>query len=67
MARRCEKCLKKPIVMGIKRKLRGHLNPTGKKHRLPNLQWFKDPETGKRLKLCTNCIHAYFKAAKAKS
>lgn len=51
--------------MGITRKLRGHSNPTGSRHRLPNLQIFTDPETGKRYKWCTECIHAYFKSAKA--
>lgn len=65
MSRVCQKCKKKPIVMGIRKKLRGHYNPTGKRTRKPNLQWFKDPETGKRYKLCTKCIHAYFKQAKA--
>lgn len=65
MARVCQKCGKKSIVMGITRKLRGHINPTGKRRKLPNLQVFTDPQTGKRYKWCTECIHAYFKSAKA--
>ena len=56
--------------MGGKRKLlRGHYNPTTKKRRRPNLQWFRLPEdtkghkAGERVLSCTKCMKAYAKVS----
>ncbi|MBI4158396.1 MAG: 50S ribosomal protein L28 [Candidatus Yanofskybacteria bacterium] len=59
---RCPKCGKKP-VRAVKRKLlRGHYNPTKVYRQKPNLQWAL--VSGKRVKICTDCIKTLNKVRK---
>lgn len=68
---RCPRCGKKPMMVTTRKLLRGHYNPTSRSRRYPNLQWTKiNPEqakalgaSGKRIKLCTDCIKTLNKAA----
>jgi ribosomal protein L28 len=53
--KKCAICQKKSKKAGIRKKLRGHYNPTGKRKQLPNLQWVKLPD-GKRIRICTKCL-----------
>ncbi len=70
--KKCPICQKKSIMVGRFVKFRAtKYNPTGKKRKQPNLQWFTfaDKETipcigkkdlscfaNKRVKICTKCI-----------
>ncbi len=51
----CPVCKKVSRMGGVRKLLRGHYNPTTKRKRHPNLQWYALP-SGKRLKICTSCL-----------
>ena len=55
MARQCEICGKKGVMVWRLKKLRGKYNPTIKKRKHPNLQWVT-LTSGKRVKACAKCI-----------
>ncbi|MDO8558016.1 MAG: hypothetical protein Q7S09_02380 [bacterium] len=57
MAKSCVICGKTSYMGVVRRLLRGHYNPTAKKRKYPNLQWFA-VSNGKRVKACTKCIRA---------
>lgn len=57
----CALCGKTSNMGGYLVKLRGKFNPTKKKRRYPNLQWFK-PLNGSRVLACTKCIKAKSRA-----
>ena len=57
MAKVCEICGKKSVMVQKRVKLRGKYNPTIKKRKYPNLQWLRLP-SGKRILACTKCIKA---------
>lgn len=60
MPRQCKLCNKSPKVFIERKLLRGHYNPTKKSFKYPNLQWAVLP-SGKRQKICTNCIKTIYK------
>ncbi|MBI3588989.1 MAG: 50S ribosomal protein L28 [Candidatus Liptonbacteria bacterium] len=53
--RKCEICGKSSAMMGTRKLLRGHYNPTNRSRKYPNLQKTKLPN-GKRILACTQCI-----------
>jgi len=55
MEKICSICQKKSAMSVTLVKLRGKYNPTAKKRKYPNLQWFKLP-SGKRVLACAKCI-----------
>jgi len=57
MARVCQICGKGSQVVQKRVKLRGKYNPTTKKRKKPNLQWFT-LSNGKRVLACAKCIKA---------
>jgi len=57
MAKVCEICGKKSVVVTVRKKLRGKYNPTTKRRKYPNLQWVRLPN-GKRVRACAKCIKA---------
>jgi ribosomal protein L28 len=61
MSRQCQMCGKGYIMSTTRKLLRGKYNPTSKKRKYPNLQWTKD-KSGKRVKVCTQCIRTIHKA-----
>ena len=66
MAKECQICGKKGIMVWRRIKLRGKYNPTTKRKQKPNLQWVKIPLdtkklaykkfAGKRILACAKCI-----------
>lgn len=54
--KKCAICQKGPIMVVRRVKLRGKYNPTTKKRKKPNLQWFK-LKSGKRILVCTSCLN----------
>ena len=60
--RRCSLCGKGSRIVGKRRLLRGHYNPTSKSRKYPNLQWAK--VKGVRKLICTNCLKTLHKQAK---
>ncbi|PIQ92028.1 MAG: hypothetical protein COV69_03915 [Parcubacteria group bacterium CG11_big_fil_rev_8_21_14_0_20_39_14] len=61
MAKQCQICGKKSVLVWRRKKLRGKYNPTSKKRKYPNLQWIRLP-SGKRVKACAKCIKRLYKA-----
>jgi ribosomal protein L28 len=59
---RCQICGKTSIVGGTTKKLRGHINPTGKKWKRANIQHVT--VQGKRIRACTRCIRTLEKQGK---
>jgi len=63
----CTICGKQSAVGGKRKLLRGHYNPTTKRRRRPNLQWFRLSEpragrkAGERILVCTKCMKAFSK------
>lgn len=55
MARQCEICGKKRMLVTTVLKLRGKYNPTSQRKQKPNLQWFR-LSSGKRILACRKCI-----------
>lgn len=65
MARQCEICGKKGMMVWRRKKLRGKYNPTVKQKQQPNLQWVRVPIgikkepfkkfAGKRVLVCRKC------------
>jgi ribosomal protein L28 len=65
MARECQICGKKGILVQRRKKLRGKYNPTVKQKQQPNLQWARVPLdikreaykkfAGKRALMCAKC------------
>jgi len=64
MAKICAICKKGSVIMGTRRLLRGHYNPTKRSRKYPNLQWARLPASrqggpsGGRVKICTRCLKA---------
>ena len=65
MARICQICGKKGVVIQKRKKLRGKYNPTVKVRKYPNLQWVH-LSNGKRVKACAKCIKALTKKGQVK-
>jgi len=57
MAKACPICKKGSVIMGTRRLLRGHYNPTKRSRKYPNLQWAR-LSSGGRVKICTRCLKA---------
>ncbi len=55
--RQCSICGKGSIMRASRNKLRGKYNPTPKKRKYPNLQYYT-LLNGKRVLLCTRCLKA---------
>ncbi len=67
MARQCQICEKKGLIVWRRKKLRGKYNPTVKRKQQPNLQWVQVPlnlktkkqefkkAEGKRVSVCSKC------------
>jgi ribosomal protein L28 len=53
--KQCAICKKGSIIVYKRKKLRGKYNPTNKKRKKPNLQWFS-LSSQKRILVCTKCI-----------
>ncbi len=51
---RCQMCDKTSLKVGLTKKLRGHINPTVKQWRKPNLQW--TTLDGKKIRVCVKCL-----------
>jgi len=74
MARQCEICGKKGMIVWTRKKLRGKYNPTAKRKQQPNLQWVKVPLdierkiykkfAGKRVLMCSKCRKTMLKPLK---
>lgn len=64
--RACERCGKSSKQGGTRKLLRGHYNPTASGKKRANLQWGKDPATGKRVRVCTACLRTFSKTRKPK-
>ena len=69
MAVKCPMCSKGSRMATYRVLLRGNYNPTGKHRQKPNLQWARLPAdkaglTGKRIRICTDCIKTLQKTAK---
>lgn len=65
--RACERCGKSSILSGTRKLLRAHYNPTTYGKKRANLQWGKNPLTGKRLLVCTSCLRTFSKTRKPKA
>ncbi len=52
--RQCFLCKKGSIIVGSRKLLRGHYNPTGTSRKYPNLQWAK--VKGVRKLICVQCL-----------
>ena len=71
MAKFCQICKKRGMLVVKRKKLRGKYNPTIKRRKKPNLQWVLIPKeiekkkfrkfAGKRILACTKCIKAMAK------
>ena len=58
--RHCELCEKTSRMVGTRKLLRGHYNPTNWTRKYPNLQRTTTP-AGERVLACTNCIKTFSK------
>jgi ribosomal protein L28 len=58
--RHCELCGKTSRMVGTRKLLRGHYNPTNWSRKYPNLQKTKTP-SGEKALACTNCIKTFSK------
>lgn len=65
--RACALCEKSSKGGGTRKLLRGHYNPTAYGKKRANLQYAKDPKTGKRMLVCTKCIRTLSKVRKPKA
>jgi ribosomal protein L28 len=59
---KCQICGKTSRVTTTTKKLRGHMNPTGKAWKRANIQWTR--VDGKRIRACTRCIRTLAKKGK---
>jgi ribosomal protein L28 len=59
---KCQICGKTSRMGGLTKKLRGHVNPTAKKWKKPNIQ--KVTVNGKTIRACTRCIRTLAKQGK---
>jgi ribosomal protein L28 len=64
--RHCAKCGKGSKMVGHRKLLRGHYNPTNWSRKYPNLQKKRMPD-GLRSLICTGCIKTLSKTIKPKS
>ncbi len=62
--RKCQLCQKNYNISIRRVKLRGHYNPTTKVKQKANLQWFKLPNSNKRIKICMSCRKSLLKTLK---
>ncbi|MBI4193314.1 MAG: 50S ribosomal protein L28 [Candidatus Colwellbacteria bacterium] len=53
--RKCSLCGKGSVIRSQRVKVRSAYNPTPRKRKYPNLQWFRSA-SGERLLACTQCI-----------
>jgi len=60
---KCEICGKTSVMGGLTKKLRGRINPTGKRWKRANIQGAT--VNGKKIKACTRCIRTLNKNGKA--
>ena len=60
----CELCGKGSKMVGHRKLLRGHYNPTNWTRKYPNLQKTTLPD-GKKVLICTQCMRTLAKKAKA--
>ncbi|HCX45173.1 TPA: hypothetical protein DGT35_01065 [Patescibacteria group bacterium] len=60
--RQCEICKKGSRMVGKRKLLRGHYNPTNWTRKQPNLQKTRLPD-GRQLLICTRCIRTLAKKA----
>lgn len=63
--RQCAICGKGSIMVGTRKLLRGHYNPTNWTRKYPNLQKSKLP-SGKKGLVCTQCLKTQDKAPRTK-
>ncbi len=64
--RACDRCGKSHMMGGTRKLLRGHYNPTAYTKKRANLQWARDPVTGKRMRVCTKCQKTMVKTKRAR-
>lgn len=62
--RQCTLCGKGSKLVGKRKLLRGHYNPTSTSRKYPNLQYAKIGSSRKLI--CTNCMKSIAKLAKTK-
>jgi len=69
--RHCELCKKTSRMVGTRKLLRGHYNPTNWTRKYPNLQPTRIPEgglaslpAGRQVLACTQCIKTFGKATR---
>ncbi|OGZ00182.1 MAG: hypothetical protein A3B13_01585 [Candidatus Liptonbacteria bacterium RIFCSPLOWO2_01_FULL_45_15] len=63
--RQCAKCGKGSIMVGKRKLLRGHYNPTSKSRKYPNLQFAK--VEGVRKLICVQCMRTIRRGKTVKS
>lgn len=61
--RQCQVCNKGPRMVGHRKLLRGHYNPTNWTRKYPNLQKAITPK-GEKVKACVQCVKTFTKEAR---
>lgn len=61
--KKCEICGKGSRMVGSRKLLRGHYNPTNRTRKYPNLQKTATPK-GEKVFACTTCIRTFSKEAR---